>query len=104
MAIAPVASVPAAAPGGNYTVQPGESFYGVARKHRVKAEELAQVNGITDVAKIKQGQVLKIPGPGVVAAASAVACNTSGGIYLRSDGRGACCSSSRSPACRRPAR
>jgi murein DD-endopeptidase MepM/ murein hydrolase activator NlpD len=68
---APVASVPAAAPGGNYTVQPGESFYGVARKHKVKAEELAQVNGITDVAKIKQGQVLKIPGPGVVAAAPA---------------------------------
>lgn len=68
---APVASVPAAAPGGNYTVQPGESFYGVARKHKVKAEELAQVNGITDVAKIKQGQVLKIPGPGVVAVAPA---------------------------------
>lgn len=59
-----VVATPAAPPGGTYTIQSGESFYGVARKHKVKAEELAQVNGITDVTKIKQGQVLKIPGPG----------------------------------------
>ena len=67
----PAPAVPAAPPGGNYTVQPGESFYGIARKHKVKAEDLAQVNGVTDVAKLKQGQVLKIPGPGVTAIAPA---------------------------------
>ena len=67
----PVAAVPPAPPGGTYTVQPGESFYGIARKHKVKAEDLAQVNGIIDVAKLKQGQALKIPGPGVTAAAPA---------------------------------
>ena len=74
--------MPAAAPGGNYTVQPGESFGGIARKHKVKSDELALLNGITDTAKIKQGQVLRIPGPGAhpavaeagsLAAASSVA-------------------------------
>ena len=61
---------------------PAKSFYGVARKHKVKAEELAQVNGITDVAKIKQGQVLKIPGPGVVAAATPAAATTTAPVAV----------------------
>ena len=68
-----VAPVPAAAPGGTYTIQPGESFYGIARKHKVKSDDLAAVNGITDVTKIRQGQALKIPGPGVTVPAAASA-------------------------------
>src|SRR5690606_34378401 len=72
----PAHATPAAPPGGSYTVQAGESFYGSARKHKVKAEDLAQLNGVTDVAKIRQGQVLKIPELGAMPAATVAAAET----------------------------
>lgn len=46
----------------SYTVQPGDSLYGISRAHGVKFSELQQVNGITDPRRVKPGTVLRIPG------------------------------------------
>ena len=48
----------------NYTVQAGDSIYGIARKHKVSFAELQQVNGITNPLKVRPGVVLKVPGDG----------------------------------------
>jgi murein DD-endopeptidase MepM/ murein hydrolase activator NlpD len=47
--------------GDTYTVQAGESFYAIARRMGVRSDDLAKYNGITDLSKLRQGQVLKIP-------------------------------------------
>ena len=49
-------------PDGTYTVRAGDSIYSIARKHGVRPEDIAAVNGITDVTKVKFGQALKMPG------------------------------------------
>jgi len=54
--------------GSTYTVQPGDSLYKIARANKVNYAELQQVNGITDVRKVRPGTVLKIPGAASVAA------------------------------------
>ena len=51
-------------PDGSYTVRAGDSVYGIARKHNVRPEDIMAINGITDVTKVKFGQVLKMPGAG----------------------------------------
>ena len=58
----------AAADGETYKVQNGESLYGIARKLNVKVSELARVNNISDPAKMKPGQVLLVPGRGLMPA------------------------------------
>jgi murein DD-endopeptidase MepM/ murein hydrolase activator NlpD len=81
---APAQAAPAAAAapgvlssaGDTYTVGSGESFWGIARKLKVDGKELAQVNGITDVNKIRQGQVLKLPQGGGSAAGTGTAATT----------------------------
>lgn len=45
-----------------YTIKKGESLSSIAKKHRIKVSELARLNGIRNVNKIKVGQVVKIPG------------------------------------------
>lgn len=57
----------------NYTVQPGDSLYGISRSHGVKFSELQQVNGITDPRRVKPGTVLRIPGHGNEAPAQVAA-------------------------------
>lgn len=57
--------------GSTYTVQPGDSLYKIARANKVNFAELQQVNGITDVRKVRPGTVLKIPGASSVAAPAA---------------------------------
>ena len=49
-------------PDGTYTVRAGDSIYSIARKHGVRPEDIAAVNGITDVTKVKFGQALRMPG------------------------------------------
>lgn len=46
---------------GTYTIRLGDTLYSIARKHGLKPEELASANSITDLTKIKMGQVLSIP-------------------------------------------
>jgi LysM repeat protein len=45
----------------DYVVQPGDSLSVIARDHGVETEELASVNGISDLHLIRIGQVLTIP-------------------------------------------
>jgi LysM repeat protein len=58
------APTPAAAPragSATYTVVPGDTLGSIAQRHGVKVGELATLNTITDPAKLRVGQVLKMP-------------------------------------------
>lgn len=66
---APAASGPRAG-SGTYTVAPGDTLGTIARRHGVKSGDLATLNTITDPAKLRVGQVLKLPA-GAKAPASA---------------------------------
>jgi murein DD-endopeptidase MepM/ murein hydrolase activator NlpD len=68
-----VQAAPASDWQGTHTIAPGESLYGIARKHNIKVTELQRVNGITEVMKIRPGTVIKVPGGGGAPARTAVA-------------------------------
>ena len=57
---APAAVVPQAG-SATHTVVPGDTLGSIARKSGVKVGELALLNNITDPAKLRVGQVLKLP-------------------------------------------
>lgn len=44
-----------------HIVKKGETAYSIARAYSISLEALAQVNGLSDVAQIKEGQVIFIP-------------------------------------------
>ncbi len=44
-----------------YTVQKGDTFWGIAKKNAISVEELKKINGLTDSTTLKIGQKLKIP-------------------------------------------
>jgi LysM repeat protein len=46
---------------GSHTVIPGDTLGSIARKAGVKVGELALLNNITDPAKLRVGQILKLP-------------------------------------------
>ncbi|HWK33558.1 MAG TPA: M23 family metallopeptidase, partial [Hyphomicrobium sp.] len=46
---------------GTYTVQPGDSLYGISRNFGVPVGELQRANGITDARGVKAGTVLRVP-------------------------------------------
>jgi len=46
---------------GTYTVQPGDSLYGISRNFGVPVAELQRANGITDARGVKAGTVLRVP-------------------------------------------
>lgn len=52
----------ASSAGGSYKVRMGDTLYSVARKHGMRAKDLAAYNGIDDPSVIRVGQVLRIPG------------------------------------------
>ena len=63
---APAASVPSSRPDpqagdATHTVVPGDSLGSIARKHGVRVGDIATLNNITDPAKIRVGQTLKLP-------------------------------------------
>jgi LysM repeat protein len=51
-----------AAGGATYVVKSGETLGGIAKSHGVKVGDLEVANHITDPARIRVGQTLKIPG------------------------------------------
>lgn len=57
--------------GGVYVVKAGDTMGGIADAYGVSVDEIAQLNGLDDPSYIYVGQELKIPGGGVVTAASA---------------------------------
>src|SRR5690625_1761229 len=48
----------------DYTVQPGDTLYKIAREHNAKVHEIAQANQITDPSQLSVGQTLIVPGAG----------------------------------------
>jgi putative chitinase len=52
-----------AAPGGtvSYTVQPGDTLYGIASRYGTTVQAIAQANGVVNPAFIRVGQQLSIP-------------------------------------------
>jgi LysM repeat protein len=59
----PVVAPPAAAPGGSYTVQPGDSLYRIAARQNVDFNALMAANNFTsDKVIIYPGEVLNLPG------------------------------------------
>jgi LysM repeat protein len=75
--LSPGSSAPAAiaaaprAGAGTYTVAPGDTLGTIARRLGVKTGDLATLNTITDPAKLRVGQVLRLPAGAKTAAASA---------------------------------
>jgi LysM repeat protein len=59
--IARGAATPATASAGSYTVQPGDSIFRIASRHKISQEALMRANGITDPRKMKTGMKLVIP-------------------------------------------
>ncbi len=47
--------------GRTYTVKPGDSLYAIAARQKVKVVELQRINNITNAARMKPGQVLRLP-------------------------------------------
>ncbi len=59
-----------ATPAKTYTVQKGDSFYTIARKHGLTVPELTAANNLSSGASLRPGQKLAIPGKGGKAAAA----------------------------------
>lgn len=57
------------AQGSGYTVQAGDTLFGIARRYGINVNELAAVNGLTLNSWLYVGQVLTIPGQGAPASA-----------------------------------
>ena len=55
-------AAPAQQTGGTYTVQAGDTLWGISWRKGVSLVELTRINGISNVSLIFPGQVLKIPG------------------------------------------
>ena len=73
--IAPGSSQVTSNGGKKYTVEAGESLYGIARAHGISVDSLCSANGITNSEHIRTGQQLHIPSGAVKksVASSAVA-------------------------------
>jgi len=46
-----------------YTVQSGDSLFGISEQYSVSMEEVMRINGITNPDKVFAGQVLELPAP-----------------------------------------
>lgn len=70
---APAARPAPRAGDGTHTVVPGDTLGSIARKHGVRVGDLATLNNITDPAKIRVGQSLRLPAGAKSASAPAPA-------------------------------
>lgn len=58
--------------GGSYTVEKGDTWYGIARRFGTNVGKLYELNGVDSTATLKVGQTVIVPG-GIVAAVSETA-------------------------------
>ena len=58
---APAPTVTPRASGATHTIAPGDTLGSIARKYGVKVGEIGTLNNITDPAKLRVGQVIKLP-------------------------------------------
>ena len=58
---APTAPVLSTAGGGTYTIQPGDTLYGLSRRWNSSPDAIARLNGISDLSRIRIGQQLRLP-------------------------------------------
>lgn len=70
--VAPAATAAPRAGSGIHTVVPGDTLGSIARKYGVRVGDLATLNTITDPAKIRVGQELKLPAAAKSAATAPV--------------------------------
>ena len=47
---------------GTYTVQKGETWFGISKKHGISVADLQKLNGVGNDAALKVGQKIKVPG------------------------------------------
>lgn len=64
-AVTASAETPAPAPANSYTICPGDTLFGIARKLNIPPTELMQINGLTPETadKLRAGATLKLPTP-----------------------------------------
>ena len=62
---------------GTYTVQKGETWYGISKKYGISAADLQKLNGFGSDSSLKVGQKLKVPGSSGASSAVAGAKNSS---------------------------
>lgn len=64
-------SVRAGGKGGKHVVRPGDTLWGIARRHGVNVDHLAHTNGLSTRGTLSVGQVISIPGTTRLAALDA---------------------------------
>ncbi len=52
----------AASSNGTYTVQKGETWFGISKKYGITVADLQKLNGVTSEASLQVGQKIKVPG------------------------------------------
>lgn len=65
--------------GGTYVVKRGDSLWSISRNHGTTVTALANANGISSTAVLREGQRLTIPGGSAVASSAGTATTTSSG-------------------------
>ncbi|MGE3619475.1 MAG: LysM peptidoglycan-binding domain-containing protein [Acidimicrobiia bacterium] len=75
---------PAAAPGGTYTVERGDTLAGIARRFGTSVSAIVDANGISNPNAIRIGKVLQIPAGGT--AGGTVLCPVPGGSFMNDFG------------------
>ena len=76
---APVASSPSTksnSSDGTYTVQKGETWFGISKKYGISVADLQKLNGVGSDAALKVGQKLKVPGGSSSSAVASTKTNT----------------------------
>ncbi len=61
LSLAPLAWAQPAAAQREHTVRPGQSLSRIARRYRVRVQDLAAANGLTVRSELREGQTLRIP-------------------------------------------
>ncbi len=79
---------------GTYTVQKGETWFGISKKYGISVADLQKLNGVGSEAALKVGQKIKVPGASAKIPASTEVTSTKSGSAEKSSSEAAKTSSS----------